>query len=249
MRRLGERYSAVYEDLIGTLAGAGVLSSRARYVAMWPMRGHSFGGGTLVLGRAVNGWTDTEWRTRDAVTRYGRQRIVARARALSEPCTGCPLAWVSQSWGAPRGTYSSKTSAFWRTVRGVVGGEEGTPWPSEICWSNLYKVAPAAGGNPSPSEREAMFEGAAKLLRLELAVFRPTRVLVLTGRSWFERFVEPLGVPITWGRGALVQGTGTDGQATWVVAAHPQGKNESALIAQARTAFARSALPNPPWWR
>lgn len=218
---------------------ADVLDGRCSYAAMWPMRGCRYDSGTLVIGRAVNSWSDTEWRVRDVATAHGRKRVVARARRVSEPGSRCAMSWVSDCWGAPRGEYSSKTSAFWRTVRAAVGAGDGECWLSNVSWSNLYKVAPAAGGNPSDGERYAMFDSAVKLLRLEVSALRPRRVLVLAGRCWFEPFAAPLGLRVQWGHGDLVGGTALETRTTWVIAAHPQGKNESALVAHARRAFAR----------
>jgi hypothetical protein len=239
MRLLGTQYKAAYERLLTTLIASDVLDGRVSYAAMWPMRGCRWNNGTLVVGRAVNGWDETEWRVHDAVTRQGRRRIVARSRAVSEPESYCPMTWVTDCWGARRGEYSSKTSAFWRTVLNIIGADEGSCWPCTISWSNLYKVAPASGGNPSPALRGLMLDRAADMLRMELAALRPRQVLVLAGRDWFAPFEKTLGLRVDWGRGDLLHGTASKGRATWVITAHPQGKNQSALVAHARSAFAR----------
>lgn len=238
MRGLGDEYAAAYEDLLGVLVKAGHLDRRSAYVAMWPMRGCRYDG-TLVIGRAVNDWDeDTAWRLSDAATPRGRKRVASRTRVVSEPDTRCPMTWVTESWGAERGQYSTKTSAFWRTVFAATGAAEASCWPCTVAWSNLFKVAPKGGGNPPAADRKAMLDGSARLLRMELEALLPQRVLVLAGRSWFEPFERPLGLHVDWARGGLVEGVASQRGATWVIAPHPQGKNESALSDRVRRQFA-----------
>lgn len=70
------------------------------------------------------------------------------------------MLWVKDGWGATD-RYNTKRSAFWRAVRGVVEGlgisdVEHDTWSSHLVWSNLYKLSPADGGNPSdPSARSS----------------------------------------------------------------------------------------------
>jgi len=61
------------------------------------------------------------------------------------------------------------------------------------------------------------------LLAREIVELNPSRVLVLTGRWWFEPFAERLGLAVDWGAG-LVEGVADDGSCRWVIAPHPQGK-------------------------
>jgi hypothetical protein len=234
---LGEKYVLAYDELLRRLCKASVLDGRRSYAAMWPMRGRGYRNGGFVIGRAVNGWDESEWRVRNAETAQGRRRIALRTKRMSEPHSRCPMSWIADCAGTQRGLYNSNTSAFWRTARTALTRCQDGDWHSELCWSNLYKVAPARGGNPSSAQREAQFPAAVKLLRMELDSFKPRRVLVLTGRSWFEPFEEPLGINVNWGRGSLVEGTAVDGRTTWVIAKHPQGKNERALAARARSIF------------
>jgi hypothetical protein len=236
MKTVGEKYGVEYEELLRSVVEADVLDGRQAQVAMWPMRGARYINGGMLVGRAVNGWSDTDWRVRDGETAAGRRRIVERTRANSEPADGCPLAWVGECWGAPRGTYNSKLSAFWRTARAVFAEGGDLDWPSRLCWSNLYKVAPSAGGNPSRSARAAQVDAAARLLRHEVGSYKPRRLLVLTGRDWFEPFAERLALHVAWTRG-LVEGHAIEGGRTWVIAKHPQGKDEARLAARVRELF------------
>ena len=106
-------------------------------------------------------------------------------------------------------------------------------WPSTLCWSNLYKVAPFAGGNPSTSLAKAQLEKCIQILRIEVSDWKPRRLLFLTGYSWARPFLEDLG----WERqnddrlGALEAVGCLPSGARIAVAPHPQGKREDRLVA------------------
>ena len=54
------------------------------------------------------------------------------------------------------------------------------------------------------------------------------RVLVLTGRWWFEPFAERAKLNVEW-RDGLVSGVVRQPARTWVIAGHPQGKPRGML--------------------
>jgi hypothetical protein len=96
-------------------------------------------------------------------------------------------------------------------------------WSSRLAWSNLAKLAPAEGGNPGGPLLEVQRELGPGLIDREVHELRPRRVLVLTGRSWFEPFARGTGLEVEW-RDGLVQGVVRERARTWVIAGHPQGK-------------------------
>lgn len=199
------------------------------------LRGSEDSDELMVIGRAVNGWT-SKWNADDAGDPEERRRILGRAFAATEWNDGKPMLWVTDHWGGAKG-YNTKRSAFWRVVRGSVGqlgiADVSThAWPSTLCWSNLYKVAPFAGGNPSGSLARAQLEKCVQILRAEVAEWKPRRILFLTGHSWARQFLEGLG----WkgqdvGHLRELESVGSISIGSRVVVApHPQGKQEDRLI-------------------
>jgi hypothetical protein len=233
---LGLRYRREFNRLIAAAAAEG---GRQRLVAQWPMRGMLFRNDLMVVGRAVNGWDDTAWRPSDAGTWSARERIVRTAEEESSrnPLAACPLSWVTRQWQASD-TYNTARSAFWRTAKTVSDPDGRHPgdWASRLCWSNLYKVAPFAGRNPSASLRRAQRGQCLALLRLELAAFRPRRVLVMTGLDWFREFADLLELRLAPRRG-YVEAVASAGGVRWVITPHPERKPDRRIALAAVRAF------------
>lgn len=194
------------------------------------MSGHAWDGGLMVVGRAVNGWTEgirpDHLCASDEVSRYAR--LVQQSVAGSGEC---PMRWVTDSWGATEG-YNTRRSAFWRCIRSVVqrlniAEVEGADWSSHLVWSNLYKISPAGGGNPDGLLCDIQFGGCSELFDVELRTYRPSMVLFLTGDDWATSFLQAvnlrearLSYVSQCGRCAVGGGR----QARCVIAVHPQGK-------------------------
>ncbi len=92
-----------------------------------------------------------------------------------------------------------------------------------MAWTNLAKLAPAEGGNPGGPLLEVQRELGPGLVKREVLELAPRRVLVLTGRWWFEPFAERIKLDVEW-RDGLVKGVVRQPARTWVIAGHPQGK-------------------------
>ena len=96
--------------------------------------------------------------------------------------------------------YQLNNSAFWKTSKAIWDGlirsrangnyviSEEQRWVEYICWSNLYKVAPKGGGNPTTTMCRAQFEACRDLLKYEIDTWKPTHILFVTGGNWiFEK--------------------------------------------------------------
>lgn len=232
-----------------------VLSTVGRQAARLPaseitgflaMAGQAYDGGLMVVGRAVNGWTKGippgDLCVPAAVTKY--------ATLVQKSVSGngkCPMRWVTADWGANKG-YNTKRSAFWRCIRNVVkhlniAEVEGADWSSHLVWSNLYKVSPAAGGNPNGALCEVQFPGCAELFNLELRTYCPSRVLFLTGADWARPFLGAANLKKDAGLQYVKQfglcDAGEGHQARCVIAVHPQGKPGSGWVREVVTVFNR----------
>ena len=146
------------------------------------------------------------------------------------------MTWVSECWGSRQG-YNTKKSAFWRVTRELVhrlgiadvGKKD---WPSHIAWSNLYKVSPDKGGNPTEALKEAQFPYCAKILAAEIRELKPRRVVFLTGWQWAKRFLGELGVNSSIScAGGLLEASGRlPSGSDFVVLPHPQGKPQKEIV-------------------
>ncbi|MBL4844226.1 MAG: hypothetical protein JKY65_01760 [Planctomycetes bacterium] len=234
-----------YETSFRTMLGAVGRGRRIRHPeidAFWPMKGHRYQGELLVLGRAVNGW-DTTFCQADLARLSSRERIVRRARDASEAnrADACPMLWVTSLRGQ-RGRYNTNTSAFWRVIRRVQAGLGVDPdctdhWPSHMAWSNLYKLSRGGSGNPGAILcRAQMNNGLPGVIRRELDELSPKRVLVLSGRDWFEPFASALNLKVRW-RGGYVVGAASEPGRRWVIAEHPQTRPEDPFVQQVLNAF------------
>lgn len=236
------------------LFASGLLAAVGRNAARLPlsqitgflaMAGRSYDHGLMVVGRAVNGWAEgilpSELGTSSTVSRY--------AQFVQDSVAGdgvCPMLWVTDGWGATH-CYNTKRSAFWRCIRGVVerlhiADTQQEVWPSHLVWSNLYKVSPADGGNPSDRLCEVQLPGCIDLLRLEFRTYKPSRTLFLTGTEWADPFLGLISGLQAGARFRYVKRFGigrlNDGHVLrCVVAVHPQGSPEADWIQEVVEAY------------
>lgn len=208
-------------------------------------------GGLLVIGRAVNGWTQN-WRVHELRQPARRARILREIENSVSGKTsrdGCPMSWVADQWGATE-DYNTARSAFWRSIRGVVSSLSVAPvdspeWPSYLAWTNLYKVAPAEGGNPSDQLASVQHLPCRDLLFAEIEKSAAKNVLFLTGLNWAYAFLPPLHdvqFADDFNRQVALSGRlhkNNEAPMHVVVASHPQGKNETKWISEVVAAFRR----------
>ena len=217
--------------------------------AFLALRGTLYEGELMVVGRAVNEWHYpvrlADLKETGAITWYAN----AILRASTETDT-CPMAWIAKSWGDREAKYDPRRSAFWRVIRELASnvpqaGASAEAWPSTLVWSNLYKVAPANGGNPGTRLQKLQFGGCVELLRMELINYQPRHVVFLTGLDWAGPFIEAIGTEAFEQVGrAHVQAAGRFpgrfGGSRFVVAKHPRGKNEAQWLQEVLQALHRA---------
>lgn len=234
MSRLEEAgYGERYEDVLARLSRR-CADLRRSLCAFWPVRGGAWRDrGLMVVGRAVNGWGEGElsFEAADMERPEERRELVARARGYSERRG---LGWVAEREGSG-GPYDTARSPFWTTARGLLGATGGVPgsgpWSAALAWTNLFKVAPMAGGNPTGPLREEQAEPGAALLDAEVRGWRPSAVVCLSGWGFSRPVLERLDVAWTGApAGSLIERTGTGENVTWVVTPHPQRRSPERLV-------------------
>ncbi|MGH9440260.1 MAG: hypothetical protein ACRD22_20920, partial [Terriglobia bacterium] len=210
------------------------------------------GSGLMVVGRAIyKDWgensLDVNQQTQDGIRKFvdelDRWGNHDRGKEVDE------MAWVNERWSRPNG-YNTRRSAFWRVIKEVLrkvdqesaGSHEwDSQWASHLAWSNLYKIS--AGGNPTGYLKKAQRQGCIDMLKAELAEYRPSKVLFLTGKDWAKPFLDGIEHDVsTRPPTKYVEASGTisipnHAACVFVVAKHPQRKPESPWVAQVLGAF------------
>jgi hypothetical protein len=121
-----------------------------------------------------------------------------------------PLDWVNVFWS--KNTYKNEVgdskskeafyepmdyqvfrSFFWQVTYKTICeylklGYNSNDWTKKMVWSNLYKIAPANGGNPNNNEIEWQKEKSFELVKKEIDELKPKFIIVLTNDSWWEEF-------------------------------------------------------------
>lgn len=201
------------------------------------MTGDLYTGDLMVVGRAVNGWLRGILPAELASSRVANSYAEEVFQSVTADGT-CPMQWVTDCWGDEAGDYNTARSAFWRVIRKTVGvlgiaDPEDIKWPSHLVWSNLYKVAPADGGNPGNALAEIQFDNCLALFNLELKTYAPRKVLFLTGWDWAGEFLK--NCPNIEMHAGLLEASGTisvcaGDSCRFAVAKHPQGKPEALWV-------------------
>ncbi|MDD4347120.1 MAG: hypothetical protein PHZ11_09625 [Desulfitobacteriaceae bacterium] len=246
-----EKEIELFEKLLCTIAENHKAFKEDELTAFAGSQGIKYNGNLMIVGRAVNGWTN-KWMPSQADNPLKRQSIVQDVFKLNE--SKCPMIWVSELWGNCNpdiaDKYNTKRSSFWRIVR-MVTGEFGVAdinnadWPSYIAWTNLYKIAPSETGNPSEKLKKIQHDIARQIFIEELCQWKPKRIIFFTGRDWVEPFVKPL-VSISevksvglaqWVGKIHIQNDGVHSQ--FVVLPHPQGKPGQLILSSIIDSFKR----------
>lgn len=237
-----------YDKLLYKLAHECALNNaytEAKVTALYPIKGNRYNHELMVIGRAVNGWGESDklpWRPADAVDIDERRRILQKVYDFSHTSDGsCPMQWVADYWERrEKGKYNTKKSAFWRVIHDVlielrITTPTDRDWSSHLVWSDLYKAAPSTTGNPSSKLIKVQREICELILEKELATFTPKRVLFLTGYNWlkddFSKLLSTFVIKKTdFSKDALAQvfaeiDLGNPITSSVVIAKHPQGKN------------------------
>lgn len=177
--------------------------------------------GILFVGKAVNSWVTEETNVEKIFDLDYSDRIFARDDQME---------WINNSDGNTKG-YNTRKSAFWRVAKKVAETFYPEKWYENVAWTNLYKIAPAAGGNPNGRLQKKQREYCFSILEKEIEILTPQYVIMLTsGWEWsFLRYlndnkeVHVVGTK-SWGEytTTMTQINGVN----YIFSHHPQGKKE-----------------------
>jgi hypothetical protein len=240
----------IFDELLSTIGSNHMSLPKELLTAFVGMRGSMSNGELVVVGRAVNGWAEGRYAEGfgDAV---GRSAIVDVMFNQSQIETqSCPMKWLAVAWSGPRDSghpYNAKKSAFWQMVQAVaveqleIAKPDDHQWTSHLGWTNLYKVSPFCGGNPSQPLRTLQLDPCRRLLKTELVQWHPKRILMLTGLDWAKPFLDSLNAhPTLTSQCRFVEAVGTfllpgtHKPTKLIVAKHPQRKPRQEFVSEIR---------------
>ncbi len=226
---MSDLVSGLYKELLLELSKW----STAELAGFAAQKGNKYNRELMVVGRAPNGWRKIgkpcDWQKGD--------KIPCILGQIFDANQGCPLAWVTKQWGVNESGYNTKKSAFWRVIHRVFEGLLGhsNDWPSHLVWTNLYKISPNIGGNPTGELLNLQHDICIKILKAEIELYQPKRVLFLTGSDWAKDFLSALEFKSDC-KERTSSGTIFNG-AKVVIMPHPQGKPEEKFVEDVLTSF------------
>ena len=128
------------------------------------------------------------------------------------------------------------TSCFFRICKKYLlkKGYDKSDWADNFVWSNIMKISPAKGGNPTDKEWKIQLEGCKKLFKQEIDYFSPKLVLMLTDFNWAYDFIKSLEInpdktEIT-NRHKFIKGKYFYNDSTILVFERPEGKEEEKFV-------------------
>jgi hypothetical protein len=250
LNRMSHNLQALYREMFEQFATAPGSWHGTDLVAFAGLKGQNYKHELLVIGRAANGWrSEYDLTCDDLMHADFVESLVAGLFSQNSPCYPS-MTFVTDYWGAAKAVKhhanNMRKKAFWRVVKEVVGGlrianVEDDSWPAYIAWTNLYKISPCAGGNPSDPFCDAQLGSCVKILKEEVMLWNPRRILFLTGLNWADQFLEELGFVQESDKtssneiqaiGRLLNGTKV------LVLPHPARKPEDPLVEAAITCLA-----------
>lgn len=212
-----------------------------------------------------------------ALAREKEEELTAFAGVRSEQKQGAlavvgqaPLGWVSSFTPSELREESTRrrvitdlrqkahkpddlSTPFWANAKAVAEAvgevEPGDPsWADKISWTNLYRISKDRG-NPTPHLRAMQQALCVQLLWREILLWRPRRILFMTGLPWAAPFVlaDRSGHLERYSEGRFVQAVGgievrKGDELAVVVVEHPARKKGSADERAEEIAEAVSAI-------
>jgi len=193
----------------------------------------------LIIGRAVNGWADTNAKNEKD---YEKE--------ISNELTHKGFDWVIEENGTlynkdgdNKGDYCL-SSPFWNVSKRIyeclTNTEATGKWVENIAWTNLYKIAPTNTGNPYGEMIKIQKRECIDMLKAEIEYFEPTHILAMTGWQWwmenFKEIFEKLEEIKTEGKKYL-EYVGRIGNIPIAVACRPEWKPKEEYVSDVMKAF------------
>lgn len=215
---INEKLVDTYKELITTFVGLKTRSKITEFSVFTPGIGKHYNQSIMVVGQATNSWGDCR------LTLGSNNNLQSLILELKNVFNTKGLDWIDNPYGSP----------FLRTMDKLANAfneKDNISNLHKIVWSNLYKIAPTAEGNPRYKAKDIQLEYCKKILFQEIDIFQPKIVIFLTGIDWAGNFLKYEGVKMhseTFGN--LVEATASISNSKLIVAKHPARKAEDKII-------------------
>lgn len=130
----------------------------------------------LFVGKANNGWINDDRNVESLFDITNKNRIVNRDDQME---------WIKNLEGKKvEEHYNTRKSAFFRLMKRISVSllENKNDWYNYVAWTNLYKIAPWEGGNPTSTLKNMQQEYCAKILEKDFEFLNPSIIIFLTSR-------------------------------------------------------------------
>jgi hypothetical protein len=206
----------------------------------------------IFYGQSIKGWEPNLKEFESQTKEEFINACIAYSNDYDEKRNHSPLDWVNVYWSNeayketcgngekevfyPPMKYRTHRSYFWNVVYKLVnkyyGSDENSwGWTRKIVWSNLYKVAPTAGENPSDTDCNWQWPGSLELVKMEIEQIKPKYCIFLTNLSWMEGFDDLMKNKINASNN-LIQYVGLYNNTTVIVTKRPFLGNSSFLVSE-----------------
>jgi len=232
IKKLYNALKPLYAQLIKDTAK---YKNTVAFCAQWGEEYSCNGDGIMFCGRATNDWI-TQSKDLDILMPDEFKDLSQPERIFNR---SDQMKWLTQTK-----PYNPNRSAFWRVIRKTVTPKYGDDWYKHIVWSNLCKMS-FDEGNPSDGLYYAELDACCKILEVELEIFNPKHIVLLTGYAWAIDFLTYLNkdvkpTPIaskSWDAYKVIvyQINGR----YFFLSEHPQGKDEASHVKTLQTLIKR----------
>lgn len=177
---LRNKLKPLYDELIGK-ASKGDCAFCVQWGCKFPDETND---GILFVGRAVNSWISDVLDVDYLFCETNDNRIFNCHNQIK---------WVEENRGKEYGEYNTNKSAFWRVIKQTTKRlYPSGRWYEKIAWSNLCKLSPYKGLNPTDSSFFKQLEVNKRILDVELTVLSPKVIVFLTKHNWAKYYFPEL---------------------------------------------------------
>jgi len=197
-------YKKIYQEMLKSFSDSNCRTSK-EHVLFFPQVGKNYFSAKtkiLFMGVATNKWGEECFKPNDLKKDNFINALVECAIDYSKPeKTGeCSMKWISDNWDIG---YQMNKKPFWRIIKGATDKifQNKKYFHENIAWSQFYKIAPYAGGNPNGKIAELQNGGdwskskknrafSYELLEKEIEILKPDYTFLIVGKNWKHDYFD-----------------------------------------------------------
>lgn len=182
-------YDNLYAELLDTFATKKKVDPKKKYTLLYPVVGKKFNvTGLLVCGRATDGWHNG-W----TIPQLGKKKesIIDNSKTASK-----------KNWTAEEIDSLCNDYRFFQLTRDLLINHYKASlktYAQYFTWTNLMKIAPEDGGNPTNHEFDMQVGICKRIFKFEIDYLKPKNVVIMSGaitknNNWAYDFLKELGI-------------------------------------------------------